>query len=58
MQRAGEAKVNRGQGQIDCVREKYVLIRAQEKENQTKLIKLGAKWKLAIKGHSKAGSWD
>lgn len=53
-----ETKVNRGQGQIDCIREKNVLIRAQEEENQTKLIKLGEKWKLAIKGHSKAFSWD
>lgn len=26
-----------------------VQIRAQKEENQTKLIKLGAKWKLAVK---------
>lgn len=45
MQKAGERekKVNRGQGQVDCIREKYVLIRAQEEGNQTKLIKLGVK---------------
>ena len=53
-----ETKVNRGQGQIDCIRKKYVLIRAQEEETQTELIKLGAKWKLTMKGHGKAYSWD
>lgn len=53
-----ETKVNRGQGQIDCMRKKCELIRAQGEETQTELIKLGAKWKLTIKGHSKAYSWD
>lgn len=35
-----------------------VQISAQKEENQAKLIKLGVKWKLAAKGHSRVCLWD